>query len=168
MKSKNGRTKRKGATRRPLDTIEIARSPTSTTVKTLSEREDEVLAGEQAALGRAEAADLREKAADLREKILRTREEAELGVRTSEEQLREANERLVVATVKAQTMTEAAEKAAKQMSHMAEHDFLTGLPNRSLLADRLAQSIALAQRRGKKLALMYLDLDNFKHINDSL
>ena len=86
----------------------------------------------------------------------------------SDEQLREANERLVVATVHAQTMTEAAEEATAQMSYMAEHDFLTGLPNRSLLTDRLAQAIALAKRHGKKVALMYLDLDHFKQINDSL
>ena len=92
---------------------------------------------------------------------------AALGART-EAQLREANERLVVATVSAETMTEAAEQATAQMSYMAEHDFLTGLPNRSLLTDRLAQAIALAQRHGKKVALMFLDLDHFKHINDSL
>jgi len=65
-------------------------------------------------------------------------------------------------------MTETAELATEQMSYLAEHDFLTGLPNRALLTDRLAQSIALAQRHGKKVALMYLDLDHFKHINDSL
>jgi len=82
--------------------------------------------------------------------------------------LRDANERLVVATVRAQTMTEAAEVAVAQMSHMATHDFLTGLPNRALLTDRLTQAIRHAQRSGKQLALMYLDLDHFKHINDSL
>lgn len=48
------------------------------------------------------------------------------------------------------------------------YDFLTGLPNRALLNDRLMQSMAFAQRHGKKVALMYLDLDHFKHINDSL
>lgn len=86
----------------------------------------------------------------------------------SEVQLREANERLVVAAVHAQTMAEIAERATNQMAYMAEHDFLTGLPNRYLLTDRLAQAIALARRHGKKLALMFLDLDHFKYINDSL
>ncbi len=57
---------------------------------------------------------------------------------------------------------------ALKMSHMAHHDFLTGLPNRALLTERLAQAIALARRNGKQLALLFMDLDNFKHINDSL
>lgn len=57
---------------------------------------------------------------------------------------------------------------ARRMSHMAHHDFLTGLPNRALLTDRLAQAIALAKRNGKQLALLFMDLDYFKHINDSL
>ena len=82
-------------------------------------------------------------------------------------QLREANEYLVVAAVRAQTMAEDAERATAQMAYMAEHDYLTGLPNRSLLTDRLAQSIALAQRHGTRVALMYLDIDHFKQINDT-
>ena len=82
--------------------------------------------------------------------------------------LRDANEQLVVAMVRAQTMTESAEAAAAQMSYMATHDGLTGLPNRALLTDRLTQAIVRTQRSGKRVALMYLDLDHFKHINDSL
>ena len=114
----------------------------------------------------------REAAVELREQAVRLREDAvqvegELALQTGA-QLMEANERLVVATVRAQTMTEAAEGATAQMSYMAKHDILTGLPNRALLTDRLAQSIALALRHGQKVALAYLDLDNFKHINDSL
>jgi diguanylate cyclase (GGDEF)-like protein/PAS domain S-box-containing protein len=55
-----------------------------------------------------------------------------------------------------------------RMSYLAQHDSLTELPNRILFSDRLAQAISLAQRRKKKLALLFLDLDHFKHINDSL
>ncbi|HEX5804289.1 MAG TPA: EAL domain-containing protein [Azospira sp.] len=55
-----------------------------------------------------------------------------------------------------------------QMSHLARHDFLTGLPNRVLLTERLAQSIGLARRHRKQVGLFFLDLDYFKHINDSL
>jgi diguanylate cyclase (GGDEF)-like protein/PAS domain S-box-containing protein len=62
----------------------------------------------------------------------------------------------------------AARAMAEQIAHLAEHDFLTGLPNRMLLNDRITQAIALAPRHGKKVALMFLDLDGFKQINDSL
>jgi diguanylate cyclase (GGDEF)-like protein/PAS domain S-box-containing protein len=54
-----------------------------------------------------------------------------------------------------------------KMSHLAQHDSLTDLPNRILLNDRLSQAMAMAQRHGKKLAVLYLDIDRFKHINDS-
>jgi diguanylate cyclase (GGDEF)-like protein/PAS domain S-box-containing protein len=57
---------------------------------------------------------------------------------------------------------------AKQMAHSAQHDFLTGLPNRMLLNDRVNQAIVLAPRHTKKVAVLFLDLDGFKHINDSL
>ena len=55
-----------------------------------------------------------------------------------------------------------------KMSHQARHDPLTGLANRLLLADRLSQAIALAQRHCQQVAVLFLDLDDFKHINDSL
>ena len=54
------------------------------------------------------------------------------------------------------------------MTHSAHHDFLSGLPNRILLNDRVGQAIASASRHMKKLAVLFLDLDGFKHINDSL
>jgi diguanylate cyclase (GGDEF)-like protein/PAS domain S-box-containing protein len=55
-----------------------------------------------------------------------------------------------------------------RMSYLAQHDFLTELPNRMLLNDRLIQAIASAHRHGKSLAVLFLDVDHFKHINDSL
>ena len=54
------------------------------------------------------------------------------------------------------------------IAHTAEHDFLTGLPNRMLLNDRIGQAMAVARRHRNKVAVMFMDLDNFKHINDSL
>ena len=62
----------------------------------------------------------------------------------------------------------AARSMAFKMEHLAQHDFLTGLPNRMLLAERLSRAIGLATRHGKKAALLYLDLDCFKNVNDSL
>ena len=62
----------------------------------------------------------------------------------------------------------AAQAMALEMTHSAEHDFLTGLPNRRLLHDRVSQAIAFAARDKKRLAVLYLDLDGFKYINDSL
>jgi diguanylate cyclase (GGDEF)-like protein/PAS domain S-box-containing protein len=55
-----------------------------------------------------------------------------------------------------------------EMSHMAQHDTLTNLPNRTLLQDRLTQAIAIASRNDSRIAVLFLDLDGFKHINDSL
>lgn len=159
----------------------------------LADREAAVLAGEQAADQRQdkadrrqdmadqrqdtadlrqETADLRQEAADLRQEAAdqsdaAARAKAELGAVTAAH-MREANERLVVATLRAQKMTEDAEGSAARLSFMAEHDFLTGLPNRSLLTARLAQSISLAHRHDKRVALLYMDLDHFKHVNDSL
>jgi diguanylate cyclase (GGDEF)-like protein/PAS domain S-box-containing protein len=59
-------------------------------------------------------------------------------------------------------------EAEAAMLRMASHDALTGLPNRLLLQDRLAQAIAHAQRTRKQVSVMFVDLDRFKHINDSL
>ncbi|OYY95757.1 MAG: diguanylate cyclase [Hydrogenophilales bacterium 28-61-23] len=55
-----------------------------------------------------------------------------------------------------------------RMAHQAHHDFLTGLPNRILLTERLYQAFGLANRHRKQVALLFLDLDHFKNINDSL
>ena len=61
-----------------------------------------------------------------------------------------------------------ARKNAVQMAYLATHDSLTGLPNRAFLGDRLAEALSLAQREGHRVALMFIDVDNFKTINDSL
>jgi diguanylate cyclase (GGDEF)-like protein len=63
---------------------------------------------------------------------------------------------------------EAAVEAASQVEHIAYHDPLTGLPNRALFLDRLIVALAHASRHQHKVGVLFLDLDRFKHINDSL
>ncbi|HEX4597814.1 MAG TPA: diguanylate cyclase, partial [Burkholderiaceae bacterium] len=67
-------------------------------------------------------------------------------------------------------LTDISERKAAQarIEHMAQHDPLTDLPNRMLLADRMQQAIGQAQRSHRHLAVVFVDLDHFKHINDSL
>src|SRR6266852_3515451 len=62
----------------------------------------------------------------------------------------------------------AARAMSIQMTHSAQHDVVTNLPNRLLLSDRISQAIALANRQNRPVALIFLDLDRFKYINDSL
>jgi len=62
----------------------------------------------------------------------------------------------------------AARAMSLKMKHSAQHDLVTNLPNRLLLNDRITQAIAMARRQNRSIALIYLDLDRFKCINDSL
>jgi diguanylate cyclase (GGDEF)-like protein/PAS domain S-box-containing protein len=57
---------------------------------------------------------------------------------------------------------------ARKMTHLAQHDSLTNLPNRVLLSDRLREAIILSGRHQRKLSVLFLDLDRFKHVNDSM
>ena len=61
-----------------------------------------------------------------------------------------------------------AQALARKMAYVAQHDVLTELPNRLLLNDRLSQAIGMAHRHDMKLAVLFVDLDNFKAVNDSL
>lgn len=64
--------------------------------------------------------------------------------------------------------TTAAHLHARQLSTLAHTDFLTGLPNRRQYEEKLADAVARAKRSGKPMALMFLDVDHFKHVNDTL
>jgi diguanylate cyclase (GGDEF)-like protein len=60
-----------------------------------------------------------------------------------------------------------AAEMTEELRHMAQHDPLTGLPNRALFSDRLQQQLAYAKRHDRRFAIIFLDLDNFKPINDN-
>lgn len=81
--------------------------------------------------------------------------------------LQEANEQLVIAALRAQGEADTANLALDQVGHAARHDPLTDLPNRTLFDDRLQQAIAGASRNHGYLALVFVDLDGFKQINDT-
>jgi diguanylate cyclase (GGDEF)-like protein len=79
----------------------------------------------------------------------------------------EANEQLVLTALRDQADAETSARALHEAARSAEFDALTELPNRALLLDRLGRAIVLARRRKMRLALLFLDLDNFKQVNDT-
>jgi diguanylate cyclase (GGDEF)-like protein/PAS domain S-box-containing protein len=81
--------------------------------------------------------------------------------------IRDASGAIVGAVVVLHDVT-AARATSLRIAHQAHHDGLTDLPNRLLLHDRLTQAISFAHRNQQRLAVLFLDLDRFKHINDSL
>ena len=80
----------------------------------------------------------------------------------------EAEEHLAQKVDELSRSVSAARAMSLEMVHAAQHDFLTSLPNRMLLNDRISQAIVLAPRHSQQVAVLFLDLDGFKHINDSL
>ena len=83
-------------------------------------------------------------------------------------QLVEANEHLVQAVLQAHTQRALDEKKIQEITQLAKLDELTHLPNRLILLDRVSHAIDNAKRSGERLALLFIDLNKFKHINDSL
>jgi diguanylate cyclase (GGDEF)-like protein/PAS domain S-box-containing protein len=101
------------------------------------------------------------------ETILMRRDGKEIAIEDSASPIHDWDGRICGAVVVFHDIS-ATQAMSLKMAHLAQHDFLTGLPNRVLLNDRIAQAIAMARRRGAHLAALFLDLDNFKNINDSL
>jgi len=85
-----------------------------------------------------------------------------------EERVMQRTSELEIANAELAASKSQAEAVAKRMEYHAHHDALTGLPNRILLNDRITAELAHARRQQGKLALLFLDLDRFKIINDSL
>jgi len=75
---------------------------------------------------------------------------------------------LVEINTSLEKVIEKKEEAESSLQYLAYHDELTGLPNRNLLIDRIAQSIKTSSRDNQQMAILFLDLDRFKNINDSL
>lgn len=82
--------------------------------------------------------------------------------------LRAVNEQLICSVLQAQADADDCNRALGEVSRAAEHDPLTELPNRVLFRDRLEQAIAQAHRHGTRLAVLFIDLNHFKQINDTL
>ena len=83
-------------------------------------------------------------------------------------QLRDANEQLVLSALRSQEVADTATGELDELTHTSQRDALTGTPNRALMRDRLEQAIALARRHGTRTAVLFVDLDDFKAINDTL
>ncbi|MHB1678537.1 MAG: diguanylate cyclase domain-containing protein [Sulfuriferula sp.] len=83
-------------------------------------------------------------------------------------QLLEANEQLLLAALRAETIAEAAVNNLNELTHLSQRDVLTDTPNRALMSDRLENALTMAQRRGTRVAVLFVDLDHFKQINDTL
>jgi diguanylate cyclase (GGDEF)-like protein len=113
----------------------------------------------------AQADVLREQLAKLRQDLVDV--QRDLGAARANE-LREANEKLVLAVLKADAIAAMAVSSLSELTRATQHDPLTGTPNRALMRDRLDTAIAAARRHGAQLALLFLDLDDFKAINDAL
>jgi diguanylate cyclase (GGDEF)-like protein len=88
------------------------------------------------------------------------------GLRTA--QLLEVNDRLVQAAVQADTAAQTAVSSLDELTRSTQHDELTGATNRVLMLDRLESAIVRAQRSAARVGLLFLDLDGFKQINDTL
>ena len=86
-------------------------------------------------------------------------------LRSQEDELQQSNREL---DLRVQQRTAELTQAKARLEHLARHDPLTGLPNRLLCSDHLRRSISKAQRSGQPLAVLYIDLDRFKEVNDSL
>ncbi len=102
---------------------------------------------------------------DIRESVQLELEHNKLDL---EKKIDERTKDLVDMNTHLENVIDKKEHAEKSLQYLAYHDELTGLPNRNLLVDRVGQSIKISSRDNQKMAVLFLDLDRFKNINDSL
>jgi diguanylate cyclase (GGDEF)-like protein len=109
--------------------------------------------------------------ADIRQELADIRREMAHGARDYGEarwaELREANEHLILAAVDAEQRAERATADLAELTQSSQFDALTGTPTRTVMSDRLGEALSMARRRNVCLALLYLDLDGFKQVNDT-
>ena len=99
--------------------------------------------------------------------VLVRRDGAEYAIEDSAAPIHSRDGRVIGAVIVFHDASESRAVKAR-MSHLAQYDFLTDLPNPVLLSDRMTQAIARARRYKKQLAVLFIDLDDFKRINDTL
>jgi diguanylate cyclase len=115
---------------------------------------------------------LRKQADEVRAELLRLRRavidtKISLGTVHASDHLREANGKLVIATLQAQLDSEIATRTLDEVTKANETDALTGLPNRLVLFERLFEASVETKRRGRRLAVLFIDLNGFKQVNDT-
>ena len=131
----------------------------------MPDRDDIGPAREEVARLNEQADDVRTELAQLRQKLI----DVQRGVASEHSaNLREANEKLVLAALHAEAIADAAVKSLSELARSSQRDTLTDTPNRALMLDRIENAIALAKQHGTRIAVLFIDLDGFKRINDTM
>ncbi len=99
--------------------------------------------------------------------VLIRRDGIELGIEDSAAPIHDRKGRVTGAVIVFRDVSQS-RAVTRRMAHLAQHDALTGLPNRILLEERLGQALRMAARGGHRVGLLFVDVDDFKEINDSL